>query len=146
MPSEKCDQSFMSPWSLHYVLTGPVTKHFSLWHTTQFGVPKPSRLLQHAQTPLLLGEEGGSPQLCCFLGPFSKSSGQTVLWITVSGDLQLRSHSWAHSFQPASLLRYLGALLPSSTPGLPGTPKEPETTLSHRGFHTLPSHQSDIAR
>ena len=103
---------------LHSTLTRPVTEHFYLRHTTPFGVSKPSRFRRHTPMLPLLGEEGGSPRICHLLGPGSKSSGPTVLLITVYGHPKLRSHSSTQSLQRASPLSYLRALPNSGTPSL----------------------------
>ena len=100
------------------VLTRPVTEHFYLWRMTPFGVSRLCRFLRCTPALLLLGEEGESPRICHLLGPGSKSSGPTVLLITVYGHPKLRSHSSTQSLQRASPLSYLRALPNSGTPSL----------------------------
>ena len=107
----------------HSVLTRPMTERFCLWHPTPGGISKPSRSLWCAPAPLLPGEEGESPQICRLLCPCWRSSGLTVLRIMVYGNPELRARASAPSLQPASLLRYLGALPHSGTPSLSVTPR-----------------------
>ena len=125
----------------HSVLTRPVTEHFYLWHTTCLESPDPADCCCALLCCSSPGEEGESPQFCCLLDSSSKSSGPTVLPITVYGDSVLRAHPSALSLQPASPLLYLGALLHSGTPRLP---EGPDTTLSQQGFHPLLNHWSHV--
>uniref|UniRef100_A0A452QYI8 FGFR1 oncogene partner 2 n=1 Tax=Ursus americanus TaxID=9643 RepID=A0A452QYI8_URSAM len=105
----------------HSVLTRPVTERFYLWHTAQFGVSKPSRFRLPCRSSR--GRKGSLPGSAACWAPYWKSRGPTVPGITVYGHPKLGAHSSAQSLQPASPLRYLGALPHSGTPSLPVTPR-----------------------
>ena len=123
-PPEKSSQSLPSPRSPAALRAHPACdRAFLSLAPTPGGVSKPSRSPRCTPAPLLPGEEGESPRICRLLGPCWRSSGPTVPRITVYGNPELRARSSAPSLQPASLLRYLGALPHSGTPGLSVTPR-----------------------
>ena len=123
-PPEKSSQSLPSPRSPAALRAHPACDRAFLslapdlvWSLQTQQIP-----VVHSP-PLLPGEEGESPRICRLLGPCWRSSGPTVPRITVYGNPELRARAWAPSLQPASLLRYLGALPHSGTPGLSVTPR-----------------------